>query len=200
MPSHTNNTAAAGRSSLPSRGTVFGLWNGSTSSATVEVATDSNASLPASSPATYAAYHEPRNAPNALDNFFGAGALEAHRPLDHTKVSAPPPYISDGHEFTEKQEGVYAVEETPTLARMLFKYGFFFFPFWLAGIYILCSPLRSTPDWEAGKTEAEKAQQLRLLREIELKWARRCLYAMMALVFTVLLLVVIIKFGIMANI
>jgi hypothetical protein len=72
-----------------------------------------------------------------------------------------------------------------------------FFPFWLAGIYILCSPLLPTPDWEAGKTEEEKAQQLQLLRKTELKWAHRCLCATFGLLVTIFLLVVIIKFGIM---
>lgn len=75
-----------------------------------------------------------------------------------------------------------------------------FFPFWLAGIYIFFSPLLPTTDWEAGKTEDEKKQLLRILRETEKKWARRCLLAMLGLILAVLLLVVIIKYGILANI
>ncbi|KAF8591915.1 hypothetical protein K439DRAFT_1274037, partial [Ramaria rubella] len=98
---------------------------------------------------------------------------------------APPPYAPYGHEIVKADSGVYAVREPPTLARMLFIYGFLFFPFWLAGIYILASPLLPTPDWESGKSEFEKAQLLLILRETEKKWARRCLYAMCTLTVTV---------------
>ena len=80
--------------------------------------------LPARPPATYAAYHQPRKTPNALDDFFGAGAPEAHRPLSPASVSAPPPYAPFGHDVVETHPGVYSIAEPPTLARMLFLYGF----------------------------------------------------------------------------
>ncbi|KIJ23350.1 hypothetical protein M422DRAFT_133104, partial [Sphaerobolus stellatus SS14] len=85
----------------------------------------------------------------------------------------PPPYAHGDYMPNE-----FGSEEEPlTLARMLFQYGFAFFPFWLVGIYILFSPLKMTEDWESGKTEHEKMYQYIIIRRTELKWARRCLLA-----------------------
>ncbi|TFK47119.1 hypothetical protein OE88DRAFT_1666405 [Heliocybe sulcata] len=60
------------------------------------------------------------------------------------------------------------------------------------GIYILCTRLRPTPEWEAGKTRNECSRLMMEMREGEVKWARRCLGALSALLVTVGLIVMII--------
>ncbi|KAF9483628.1 hypothetical protein BDN70DRAFT_799415 [Pholiota conissans] len=75
--------------------------------------------------------------------------------------------------------------EPLTLAMYLFKFGFLFPPFWIFGAFILLSPLREppttadamTPAWMPEKTEEERRAMIATLREVELKWARRCLCA-----------------------
>ena len=49
------------------------------------------------------------------------------------------------------------------------------------GIAILLSPLKPTPEWEMGKTREERIALLTRLRNEELKWARRCLWATLIL-------------------
>ncbi|KAF8591923.1 hypothetical protein K439DRAFT_1401325 [Ramaria rubella] len=186
--------------------TVVGVWTKKSDQTPVESnATEiearletppPNFSLPMRPPTSYSAYREGPPTPDTLDQFFAAGAFEGCRSYRDAS-SSPPPYSPGGYIMATEQRPQLSNEELPTLARMLFRYGFLFFPFWLAGIYILCSPLLPTPDWEAGKTESEKAQLLRLLREIELKWARRCLLAIFGLLVFTFFLVLVIKFGIM---
>lgn len=57
------------------------------------------------------------------------------------------------------------------------------------GAIILCSPLSAPPadaegEWLPDKTDAEKQQVISRMRQAELKWARRCLWA--SLVFVLL--------------
>ena len=60
-------------------------------------------------------------------------------------------------------------------------------PFWIFGAFILMSPLRepptnttdSVPAWMPEKTEDERKEIIATLREIELKWAKRCLCAIL---------------------
>jgi hypothetical protein len=54
-------------------------------------------------------------------------------------------------------------------------------PFWILGMIILVSPLRPTPEWEMGKTQEERIMLLDRIRTAEVKWARRCLWATLAL-------------------
>jgi len=72
----------------------------------------------------------------------------------------------------------------------------FFFPvfppFWFFGAFILLSPLReppstsdSIPTWMPEKTEEERQQIIANIRQVELKWARRCLCAFLILVILV---------------
>ncbi|KAG0696469.1 hypothetical protein DFH29DRAFT_857948 [Suillus ampliporus] len=124
-----------------------------------------------------------------LTQFFGAKrhrtrALERH---------APPPYFREG-EFEKLP--VYAacpspgVDDEPiTLARYLFVYGFFFPVFWIVGVAIIFSPLRPAPEWETGKSEEERQRLLAEMRVAELKWAKRCLYAIVALLVLIIVLV-----------
>jgi hypothetical protein len=59
-------------------------------------------------------------------------------------------------------------------------------PFWIFGAFILLSPLReppatsdSVPAWMPEKTEAERQQIIAEMRKVELKWARRSLFALL---------------------
>jgi hypothetical protein len=64
-------------------------------------------------------------------------------------------------------------------------------PFWIMGVIILLSPLRAPPAatpsaaWLPEKTESERQAIIDRMRAAELKWARRCLYALLALVLVV---------------
>ncbi|TFK66904.1 hypothetical protein BDN72DRAFT_771426 [Pluteus cervinus] len=101
-----------------------------------------------------------------------------------------PPYA----ESEEELPGYTPKAEPLTIAMYLFKFGFFFPPFWILGVFILFTPLR-IPDavvdpisgalipWLPGKTEAERQQTLLEIRRAELKWAKRSLYAILSLVF-----------------
>ncbi|GMK58333.1 hypothetical protein CspeluHIS016_0503650 [Cutaneotrichosporon spelunceum] len=62
--------------------------------------------------------------------------------------------------------------EPITLAAKLWKWGFFFFPFWFIGMFILWSPLR----YEDNDRDPEK-KQTEQLSITELKYARRCAVA-----------------------
>ncbi|KAF9070576.1 hypothetical protein BDP27DRAFT_1419817 [Rhodocollybia butyracea] len=95
--------------------------------------------------------------------------------------------------------------EPATLAMFLFKFGFLFPPFWIMGAFILLSPLRapesslppppsslssssSSADassasslpasWLPEKTPAERELIVSKMRSVEVKWAKRCLYAL----------------------
>jgi hypothetical protein len=62
-------------------------------------------------------------------------------------------------------------------------------PFWFFGAIILLSPLReppalaesetetAIPAWMPEKTEEERRQMIEDIRKVELKWARRCMWA-----------------------
>ncbi|KAK7446361.1 hypothetical protein VKT23_014567 [Stygiomarasmius scandens] len=91
--------------------------------------------------------------------------------------SSLPPY-DETPEYSGKPEPV-------TLAMYLFRLGFLFPPLWILGAFILLSPLRSCNDsslpasWLPEKTEAERREITHRFRKVELKWARRCLYAVL---------------------
>ena len=61
--------------------------------------------------------------------------------------------------------------------------------FWVAGSLILLSPLRAPDDWEASKPGVERAELIESMRRTELKWAKRCLFAL--LIFVLVLAVAI---------
>ena len=76
-----------------------------------------------------------------------------------------------------------------------FLSGLVFPPFWIMGIIILCSTLRPTPDWEAGKTEDEKIRLLAEMRTAEVKWAKRCIYALLTLITVIVIIVLTVVFA-----
>ncbi|KAJ6630949.1 hypothetical protein B0H10DRAFT_1773144 [Mycena sp. CBHHK59/15] len=144
-------------------------------------------------PAPLIAAHIPRSAPadattNPIDDFFGH-ALVSTRTHDSRNSEVPPPYVD------APQYSVRATEPV-TLAMFLFKFGFLFPPFWVMGVIILLSPLRApapanTPGaWLPEKTEAERQLIIARMRTVELKWARRCLYALLALIHVVIAVVI----------
>ncbi|KAJ6570096.1 hypothetical protein DFH09DRAFT_1246945 [Mycena vulgaris] len=126
-----------------------------------------------------------------VDDFFGY-TLASSRTRDSRhdprisaaeSAGAPPPYV-DAPEYTQ------TAREPVTLAMFLFKFGFLFPPFWIMGVIILMSPLRAPPAetpstaWLPEKTEAERQVIIDRMRTAELKWAKRCLYALLAFVLT----------------
>lgn len=54
-------------------------------------------------------------------------------------------------------------------------------PFWLLGALILASPLRAPVDFEPTKTDAERQELVGAMRKVELKWAKRCAWALVVL-------------------
>lgn len=120
-----------------------------------------------------------------MDDFFGYTLSSTHNSRhDENNTEVPPPYAEESNlpEYTPYAEPV-------TLAMYLFKFGFLFPPFWIFGAFILFSPLReppassdSVPAWMPEKTEAERQQIIVEMRKVELKWARRSLYAFLIIV------------------
>ncbi|ESK93103.1 hypothetical protein Moror_8826 [Moniliophthora roreri MCA 2997] len=87
-------------------------------------------------------------------------------------------------------------EEPETLAASHFRYGFFFPLLWVFGALVLLSPLpepvldpESDSEWNR-MTPEERERKLQKIRTAELKWGKRCLWALVALVVTVISLVV----------
>ncbi|KAJ7163929.1 hypothetical protein C8R43DRAFT_258210 [Mycena crocata] len=133
-----------------------------------------------------------QNTTNPIDDFFGytlASSRTRESRHDHRRISvaesvAPPPYV-EAPEYTQRPR------EPVTLAMFLFKFGFLFPPFWIMGVIILLSPLRAPPvdtpstAWLPEKTEAERQVIIDRMRTAELKWAKRCLYALVAFVLIV---------------
>jgi len=112
--------------------------------------------------------------------------LDLNIPPGHTIVCHP------------TEPGVYTAAEPKTLARALFLYGFLFPAFWLVGLAIIFTPLRPTPDWEVGKTSTEVEWACKIIRETELRWAKRCLFALLSEISFVMVVLVIVKWGIVS--
>lgn len=67
--------------------------------------------------------------------------------------------------------------------------------FWAAGAFILVSPLRAPEDWELEKTEAERQELIAVMRRTEMKWARRCLLALVILCVAIAVIVLAVVFS-----
>ncbi|KIJ94810.1 hypothetical protein K443DRAFT_683492 [Laccaria amethystina LaAM-08-1] len=129
---------------------------------------------------------------NPTDELFGYTFSSSPRTRDsrHDSVrmsisDVPPPYVE------ESDVPAYTLHapEPMTLAMYLFKFGFLFPPFWIFGALILLSPLREPPTssadapaWMPEKTEAERQQIIAEIRTVEVKWAKRCLWAILVLI------------------
>ncbi|KAI6006761.1 hypothetical protein EDC04DRAFT_976206 [Pisolithus marmoratus] len=129
---------------------------------------------------------------NPVDDFFGITRPRPTRESRHdsypsvSRVSdvismdgeAPPPYA----EGAELPAYTVAQSEPATLAMYLFKFGFLFPPFWILGAIILLSPLNAPAEFEPTKPEAERQELIRTMRETEIKWAKRCAWALLILI------------------
>ncbi|KAL6306014.1 hypothetical protein BKA93DRAFT_730140 [Sparassis latifolia] len=137
---------------------------------------------------------------DAVDDFFGVARSSPRtgtRDSRHDDIvyaagandDVPPPYTA------ENPPAYTRTDEQPTLAQYLFLYGFLFPVFWLAGAFILISPLRAPDDWETTKTEAERLELIQAMRRTEVRWAKRCLLALTVLAVLILIIVLAVVFG-----
>ncbi|KIJ15392.1 hypothetical protein PAXINDRAFT_169233 [Paxillus involutus ATCC 200175] len=176
--------------------TVFGTWcRASSTSADVDleaqIITGSHAPFilpitpePAQAAAPPTHTPEQPTATDPIDDFFGvtrATRESRHDSLRRTSSigDVPPPPYADA--------SLPAYSPTPntepvTLAMYLFKFGFLFPPFWILGAIILLSPLTAPADFEPSKSEDERQQLVHIMRETEVKWAKRCAFALLAFV------------------
>jgi hypothetical protein len=148
---------------------------------------------------------------NPMDESFGytlstSRSHESRHDRRQSIADIPPPYSEES--AIPLPEYTLHAPEPVTLAMYLFKFGFCMFflfafhariypdqsmtvfpPFWIFGAFILMSPLRepptnttdSVPAWMPEKTEDERKEIIATLREVELKWAKRCLCAILIL-------------------
>ncbi|TEB26418.1 hypothetical protein FA13DRAFT_1599009, partial [Coprinellus micaceus] len=150
------------------------------------LAARSPAMAPAAPRTASVAPQEPHRC-DPLDKFFGYRLATHESRHDRSSVAqaeeALPAYVEKDYSLP----AYTATYEPATLAMYLFKFGFLFFPFWIFGAFILLSPLReppiseASPVWMPEKTEEERRQILEKMRTVEIKWAKRCLYALVAL-------------------
>ncbi|KDQ52376.1 hypothetical protein JAAARDRAFT_198294 [Jaapia argillacea MUCL 33604] len=124
-----------------------------------------------------------------IPEFFG-GRVE-HLYQDN---AAPPPYTPTTNvEKLPPYEAKSPLDKTP-----MTKYMFIIPLFWIMGFIILHSPLQLTPDWHPEKPEEERREMMEKMREVEMAWARRCLWALVTLISVILVIVlavVIAKFA-----
>ncbi|KAI0777264.1 hypothetical protein BD413DRAFT_601726 [Trametes elegans] len=191
------SASAASSSSAASRPTIFGLFDRST---TPELDIEAQLQQPSparthssrSSHSSASATDEPTT--NAIDDFFGASRSSSSRSLlgthnsrhddvcvstpadDDVESQVPPP----SYECSLDPPAYSRVADQPTLAMYLFKFGFLFPLFWIAGAFILLSPLEAPSDWESSKPEYERQEIIESMRRTEIKWAKRCLWALLA--------------------
>ncbi|KIO03600.1 hypothetical protein M404DRAFT_145144 [Pisolithus tinctorius Marx 270] len=144
-------------------------------------------------PAPTASHPRRQSRDDALTDFFGgrgqrvrAQQQQQRQPRQHR---SPPPYSPD---WDGEKLPAYtpSSSEPDTVARQLFKYGFFFPLFWAIGVYFMFAPMRVSHDWEQGKTEEEKEKILSNLRQTEMKWAKRCLWALLSFFVCMVLIIV----------
>ncbi|KAF7964591.1 hypothetical protein HWV62_5377 [Athelia sp. TMB] len=124
---------------------------------------------------------------NPVDDFFGVTRTvrdsrhdDVHMPTPSEEL--PPPYLCASRDEEECLPAYDApLAEPTTLAQYLFRFGFLFFPFWILGAMILLSPLSAPADFHATKPEAERQMLVSLMRNAEIRWAKRCCYALVCL-------------------
>ncbi|KAJ2935531.1 hypothetical protein H1R20_g1565, partial [Candolleomyces eurysporus] len=152
---------------------------------------------------TASASEQPQRTYDVVDEFFGyrfaTSATQESRhdrtqSVVYTDAEALPPYAEEDSSLPAYTP--YA--EPVTLAMFLFKFGFLFPPFWIFGAFILLSPLREPPTtsdegspvWMPEKTEAERQEIIAQMRKVELKWAKRCLFALCIFLIIVALAII----------
>ncbi|KAG1871480.1 hypothetical protein F4604DRAFT_1654789 [Suillus subluteus] len=187
-------------STFPRFSSVFGTWRKASISSVdidLEAQTVTGAhtlfTLPAAIQAAYSAAtpaHTPQqndNTTDPVDDFFGVTYARATRESRHdsyvspsrTSVAldgeAPPPYTN----ATELPAYSSTPVEPVTLAMYLYRFGFLFPPFWVIGAIILLSPLKAPADFEPTKSEDERQELVRIMRDAEIKWAKRSAWALL---------------------
>lgn len=194
------NTNAVSRIS-----TVLGHWRGTSSQTSTDIDLEAQVITGRHAPFTFPAVPEqarsaaaptrtpaPADETSPVDDFFGVTRPRATRESRHDTYSsvsrasgvtpmdgeAPPPY-ADGVELPPY---TVASSEPPTLAMYLFKFGFLFPPFWILGAIILLSPLHAPAEFEPAKPEAERQELIGMIRKTEIRWAKRCAWALLILV------------------
>lgn len=192
----------------PKLSTVFGNWRkASISSVDIDLeaqtvtGTHASFTLPAPTQAAHSPAtptHTPQqrdNTTDPIDDFFGV--TRATRESRHdsyvapNRISmtldgeAPPPYTST----TEPPAYNSTSAEPVTLAMYLFKFGFLFPPFWVLGATILLSPLKAPDDFEPTKSENERQELIQIIRDAEIKWAKRSAWAL--LIFLVVIGIIV---------
>ncbi|KAG2035090.1 hypothetical protein BDR03DRAFT_900288 [Suillus americanus] len=159
--------------------TVTGAHTSFTLPAAIQVA--HSAATPTNTP------QQNDNTTDPVDDFFGVTYARATRESRHdsyvspsrTSVAldgeAPPPYMN----ATEPPAYSSTPVEPVTLAMYLYKFGFLFPPFWVLGAIILLSPLKAPADFEPTKSEDERQELVRIMRDAEIKWAKRSAWALL---------------------
>lgn len=136
---------------------------------------------------------------DSLDNFFGAAPASSTRQSRHDRTfssEALPPYSR------EEPLPKYSEPFKPAiLSEYLFKYGFFFPLFWIVGALVLLMPLNE-PDpaitgrkWLPEKTDVERQQILKDMREVEVRWSKRCIMALASLLAFIAVIVLAVFFA-----
>lgn len=147
--------------------------------------------------ATHASLHDAYHRPTL------SRASSTHR------SSSPPPYTHDLELGLPSYEQSTEQTEPVVLAKYFFKFGFrtstlfnlsflscssylflvVFPPFWLLGSFILMSSPKAPEGWEPTKTAEERAALIAAFRKAEVRWAKRCLFALLGLLLVVAIVV-----------
>ncbi|KAG8892635.1 hypothetical protein FRB99_002562 [Tulasnella sp. 403] len=132
----------------------------------------------------------PGDAPPAFTENVPSGGRRSSRFNESLPVARPEPAADTGSASLTSLPPPYGTPEFPapaygerqepaTVSRYLFKYGFFFPPFWIIGVFVLFMRLEPTPEAECGKSAEEQAEEIILLRRAEVRWSKRCAYALL---------------------
>lgn len=170
----------------------------------LEAQTVTGAHAPFTLPAAFQAAHSaatPTHTPqqndnttDPIDDFFGVTRYtRATRESRHDSYVAPspisvaldgevpPPYMN----ATEPPAYNSTPAEPVTLAMYLYRFGFVFPPFWVIGAIILVSPLKAPADFEPTKSENERQELVQIMRDAEIKWAKRSAWALLILLVVI---------------
>ncbi|KAG1729514.1 uncharacterized protein EDB91DRAFT_1159424 [Suillus paluster] len=162
---------------------VFGTWRKASAHKPLP-GTRASFALPAATQAAHFAAAPTRtpeqndNTTDPMDDFFGVTRTRATHESRHDSYApreAPPPYA----DATELPAYSSTPAEPVTLAMYLFKFGFLFPLFWVLGAIILLSPLKAPADFEPTKSEVERQELVQIMRETEIKWAKRSAWALL---------------------
>ncbi|KAG2068543.1 hypothetical protein BDR04DRAFT_1129231 [Suillus decipiens] len=157
----------------PKVSTVFGSWRkASISSVDIDLeaqtvtGTHASFTLPAPTQAAHSPAtptHTPQqrdNTTDPIDDFFGVTYTRATRESRHDSYVAP-------SRISMTLDG-----EAPPPYTM-------FPPFWVLGATILLSPLKAPDDFEPTKSEDERRELVQIIRDVEIKWAKRSAWALL---------------------